>query len=135
MKVGLRDNQDFWAGVMLVAIGGVAMLIARSYPFGTSLRMGPGYFPIGGILALFGLYFLAKSFRSTERIEAGWSLRALVVVPLALVMFGVLMTYAGFVPALVVLIFGSALASKLTLGCLLVFIWGLGLPYQLFVDF
>jgi hypothetical protein len=150
MKVGLRDNQDFWAGVMLVVIGGTAVLIARSYPFGTSLRMGPGYFPtlLGGILVLFGLYFLAKSLRSTEKIEAGWSLRALVVIPAALVMFGVLMTYGGFVPALVVLIFGSALASKefnflevslltvgLTLGCIAVFIWGLGLPYQLFADF
>jgi hypothetical protein len=150
MKVGLRDNQDFWAGVMLVAVGGIAVLIARNYPFGTSLRMGPGYFPtlLGGILALFGLYFLAKSFRSTEKIEAGWSLRAFVVIPVALVMFGVLMTYAGFVPALVVLIFGSALASKefnlievslltigLTLGCIAVFIWGLGLPYQLFADY
>jgi hypothetical protein len=150
MKVGLRDNQDFWAGVMLIVTGVTAIVVARNYPFGTSLRMGPGYFPtvLGAILALFGLWFVAKAFRSTERIEPGWSLRALVVVPLSLVMFGILMTYAGFVPALIVLIFGSALASSefnllevslltagLTLGCLAVFIWGLGLPYQLFVEY
>ena len=87
-------------------------MIARNYPFGTSLRMGPGYFPtvLGGILALFGLWFLAKALRSTEKIEPGWSLRALIVIPLALVLFGVLMNHAGFMPALVVLIFGSALA-------------------------
>ena len=63
-------------------------------------------------------------------------------------LFGILMNYAGFVPALVVLIFGSALASDefnlievslltvgLTIGCVAVFIWGLGLPYPLFAEY
>ncbi len=150
MKAGLRDNQDFWSGVMLIAVGMTAVVIARNYPFGTSLRMGPGYFPtvLGSILSLFGLWFLAKAFRSTEKIEPGWSLRALVVIPVSLVLFGILMTHGGFVPALIVLIFGSALASTefnlievvlltvgLTIGCIAVFIWGLGLPYQLFAEF
>ena len=150
MKVGLRDNQDFWAGVMLIAIGVTALVIGRNYPFGTSLRMGPGYFPtvLGSILVLFGLWFVVKAFRSTETIEAGWSLRALIVIPISLVLFGVLMNHGGFVPALIVLIFGSALASTefnlfevvlltagLTLGCVAVFIWGLGLPYPLFAEF
>ena len=150
MKAGLRDNQDFWSGVMLIAVGVTALVIARNYPFGTSLRMGPGYFPIvlGSILALFGLWFIVKAFRSTEKIEQGWSLRALIVIPVSLVLFGILMTYGGFVPALIVLIFGSALASDefnllevvlltvgLTIGCIAVFIWGLGLPYPLFAEF
>lgn len=150
MKVGLRDNQDFWAGIMLIAVGMTAIVIGRNYPFGTALRMGPGYFPtvLSSILTLFGIYFLVKALRSTERIEAGWSLRALIVIPLALVLFGILMTHAGFVPALMVLIFGSALATTefklyevvlltlgLTLGCVAVFIWGLGLPYPLIADY
>jgi hypothetical protein len=150
MKVGLRDNQDFWAGVMLIAIGVTAVLIARNYPFGSSLRMGPGYFPtvLGSILTLFGLWLVVRAFRNTEKIEPGWSLRALIVIPVSLVLFGILMTYAGFVPALAVLIFGSALASTefnlvevllltvgLTFGCVVVFIWGLGLPYPLLMDF
>ena len=150
MKVELRDNQDFWAGVMLLAIGVVAIAVARGYPFGTALRMGPGYFPtvLGGVVALFGLWLVVRSFRSTERIGPGWSLRALVVIPVMIVLFGILMTYAGFVPALAVLIFGSALASSefklievtlltigLTFGCIVVFIWGLGLPYSLFAEF
>ena len=44
--------------LMLIAIGAAAMFIARNYPFGTALRMGPGYFPIvlGALLILFGLY-------------------------------------------------------------------------------
>jgi len=147
MKAGLRDNQDFWAGMFLIAVGAAAVLIARDYPFGTSLRMGPGYFPtlLGGILVAFGIALVVKGFRDSDRIEPGWSLRALIVIPLSLALFGVLMVHAGFVPALVVLIVGSSLASSefnllevtvltagLTLGCVAVFIWGLGLPYQLF---
>jgi hypothetical protein len=150
MKVGLRDNQDFWAGVMLLAVGVTAVTIARGYPFGTALRMGPGYFPtvLGSILILFGLWFVVRAFRSTETIEPGWSLRALVIIPLSFVLFGLMMTYAGFVPALAVLIFGASLASTefnlievllltagLTFGCVVVFIWGLGLPYPLFTQF
>jgi len=150
MKVALRDNQDFWAGVMLVAVGATALVLARNYPFGTSLRMGPGYFPsvLGSILCLFGLALMAKSLRSSDRLEAGWSLRSLIVIPVALVLFGLLMTHAGFIPALMVLIFGSALASDefkllevtlltigLTIGCVVVFIYGLGLPYPLLAEF
>ena len=75
--------------------------------------MGPGYFPtvLGGILILFGLYLVVAGLRSNEKIKGSWSLRAMIVLPLAFVLFGVLMTHAGFVPALLVLIFGSALAE------------------------
>ena len=50
--------------------------------------------------------------RSNEKIEGGWSLRALIVLPLSLVLFGLLMEHAGFVPALMVLIVGSAAAGS-----------------------
>ncbi len=112
--------------------------------------MGPGYFPtvLGGILILFGLYLVVAGLRSNEKIKGSWSLRAMIVLPLAFVLFGVLMTHAGFVPALLALIFGSALASPqfrlvevLLLSVVLIaisvalFVWGLGLPYQLLADF
>ena len=67
--------------------------------------------------------------------------------PLSLILFGVLMERAGFVPAMLVLIFGSATASTefkfvevllfslfLTAVCAAVFVYGLGLPYPLFAD-
>ncbi len=63
---------------------------------------------------------------------------------LSLVLFGVLIDRAGFVPALVVLIFGSAASGSefkltevalltvvLTVFAVALFIWGLGLPYPL----
>src|SRR6476469_5832711 len=113
MQVEIRNNRDFWAGVMLIVTGAAAVIVARDYSFGTALRMGPGYFPsvLGGLLVLFGLYLVASGLRSNEKIEGTWSLRALVVLPLSLVLFGVLMEHAGFIPALMVLIVGSAAAG------------------------
>jgi hypothetical protein len=150
MRLEFLENKDFWSGAMLIVAGAATMLIARHYSFGTSLRMGPGYFPtvLGGILVLFGLYLLLTGLRSSEKITGAWSLRAMIALPLAFVLFGVLMTYAGFVPALMVLIFGSALASPqfklvevavlsvaLTVLSVVLFVWGLGLPYPLIADF
>jgi putative tricarboxylic transport membrane protein len=148
MQFEIRKNRDVWCGVMLIGIGGLALFMARSYPMGTTLRMGPGYFPVllGALLILFGLYCIAAGLRNKEEIRGSWSLRGLIVLPLSLVLFGLLMTYAGFVPALIVLIFGSALAGNefkfvevlllsigLTAFSVVLFIWGLGLPYPLLV--
>jgi len=150
MNLEWRSSKDFWAGVMLLGIGLFAAGIARSYPFGTTFRMGPGYFPsvLGGILILFGVVIMAKGLRRPEQIAGAWSLRALLVLPVALILFGLLIDRAGFVPALAVLVFGSAaagpefhwgevllLTAGLTLLSVAVFIWGLGLPYQLFTLF
>jgi hypothetical protein len=150
MKIELRNNKDFWAGIMLIATGAASILIARDYPFGTTMRMGPGYFPsmLGGLLVLFGIYVTLIGLRSNVKIEAHCSLRALIVLPASLVAFGLLMNHAGFLPALAVLIFGSASAGRefnfvevLLLSVILtglsvaVFIWGLGLPYPLIKGF
>ena len=150
MKWELGKNKDFWAGMMLVAIGLAAMFIARDYRFGSALRMGPGFFPtlLGGILIAFGICILAAGLRSGEKIEGRLSLRALVGLPFSLVLFGVLMGKAGFLPALVALVFASAasgrefrflevllLTALLTVGSVALFIWGLGLPYPLIKGF
>jgi hypothetical protein len=132
---------------MLIGIGGGALIIARNYQFGSSLRMGPGYFPtvLGALLVMFGVYFVIQGMRSgAEKITGSWSLRALVIVPLSLVLFGLLIDRAGFVPALLALIVGSAAATSqskpievlafavfLTALCVIVFVWALGLPYEL----
>jgi len=150
MKPGLLENKDFWAGVFLIAVGAAAIIIARNYAFGTALRMGPGYFPsvLGGLLILFGLYTLAMGLRSSEQMVGSWSLRALIILPLALALFGVLIDRAGFIPAMLVLIVGSALAGSefrpvevilfavfLTALCTAVFVWALGLPYPLIAGY
>jgi hypothetical protein len=146
MNLSIRNNKDFWAGLMFFGTGAGAMFMARHYPFGTTLRMGPGYFHIGlsGILILFGIYVMIRGLLKNEQIQGNWSIRALIILPLSMVVFGVLMELAGFVPALAALVFISAASGRefkivevllLTafLGVLSVamFIWGLGLPYPL----
>ncbi len=145
-----RNSRDVWAGLMLIGTGAAAMLIARGYPAGTVLRMGPGYFPrvLGGLLILFGLVVLVRGVRRPEPIEGGFPLRPLVLLPLAIVGFAVLVEHAGFVPALVALGFGSAAAGRefrlvevvlltalLTALSVAVFVWALGLPYPLIQGF
>ena len=148
MKLALANNKDVWAGLLLIAIGAGAIFVARNYPFGTALRMGPGFFPVvlGGLLIVFGLAVLAIGLRKGESMAGPWSLRALIILPLSLILFGLLMEYAGFVPAMLVLIVGSATASTefrflevllfaagLTALSVAVFVWALGLPYPLIV--
>ena len=150
MNIALRNNKDFWAGIMLMAFGAASIFIARGYPFGSTMRMGPGYFPsvLGAILVLFGVYVMIVGLRKGEKIAVRCSLRALIVLPLSLIAFGVLMTHAGFIPAMAALIFGSAAAGRefkvvevLLLTVLLtglsvaIFSWGLGLPYPLIKGF
>jgi hypothetical protein len=148
--VEARGRQDVWAGLLLTATGVAALVFARGYPAGTVLRMGPGYFPriLGGILVLFGLYVAITGLRRGGTIPPGWSPRALVLVPLSVVLFGVLVERAGFVPALAALVVVSAAAGRefrlgeavllttlLTALSVVVFVWGLGLPYPLFKGF
>ena len=150
MKLELLKSKDFWAGLMLIAIGAAAMIISRDYRFGSALRMGPGFFPtiLGGILIVFGVWIMAAGLHGSEKIQERVSLRALILLPLSLVLFGELMQYAGFIPALVALVFVSAASGRefkvvevllltvvLTAASVALFIWGLGLPYPLIKGF
>ncbi len=49
---GLPDTEtedsgltELLAGLMFIAIGGLALFLGRDYPIGTALDMGPGYIP------------------------------------------------------------------------------------------
>ncbi|GHU27139.1 hypothetical protein AGMMS50256_06250 [Betaproteobacteria bacterium] len=140
-------SKDFWSGVMFMATGGVAIGIARDYPLGSSLGMGPGYFPIalGGVLICLGAIITFRGSRHIDRIEWNWDMRALLILPTVVIAFGLLIGRVGLVPSLAVVIVGSAAAfSKfpwyeillLTLGLVFllvsIFVWGLGLPHTLF---
>ena len=151
MKTKLTRNKDFWAGLMFAGTGAGAMFVARTYPVGTTLRMGPGYFPslLGLILICFGLYIMVRGLRKAEMIKGHWSIRALIILPLSVVVFGVLMELAGFIPALASpgssyrpCPAGSSSSRRsccspscLTVLSVSLFIWGLGLPYPLIKGF
>ena len=150
-KLKVKSPEDFWSGLIFIGIGILAMYLSRDYPMGSALRMGPGYFPtwLGGIMAGFGVIITFLSFKMELQApeEIPWSFRPWIVLSASLVVFGLLMDYveAGFVPALVVLIIGCALAHKdvhwfeTILVCIFgilsfvgLFIYVIGLPYRLF---
>lgn len=153
MRLKIKSVQDFWCGVLFTVLGVLAMYLARDYEMGTALRMGPGYFPtwLGGILIGFGLVIGALSFRIVGEADEGlrlanWAWRPWLVLTATLALFASLMEAGvGFVPSLLVLIIGCALAHKdvhwretlllsvvVTAGAVAIFTYGLGMPYPLF---
>jgi hypothetical protein len=147
VRSDLRSNKDFLAGLLFVAIGGLALIIARDYPMGDAARMGPGYFPtvLGGILCVFGAYVMVRGIRSGEKMKGTWGWKPLALITLSIVLFGFLVDRVGLVPALAALIFASALAGpefrvkEVSVLALLmavvavgIFIYGLKLPYRVF---
>jgi hypothetical protein len=146
MKFDWRNNRDFFAGLLYIFTGALGIFIAMDYPFGSALRMGPGYFPrvLGGIMIVFGIAVLLMGIKNNEKIKGFWSIRALIILPISAVVFGMLMELAGFIPALAALIPVAASSGRefkwleivlLTIGLIIIsvltFIWGLGLPYPL----
>lgn len=142
----LRSQRDFGAGLMFIGFGVAAILIARDYPMGTAMRMGPGYFPtyLGVLMIVIGAVMTGRGFRvEGERIgQVGW--RPLLWLAAAFAAFGLLIEGAGFVFALLALIVASSLAGRdtrplelmvlilvLIAGSIGLFIYGLELPYRL----
>ncbi|HWR59278.1 MAG TPA: tripartite tricarboxylate transporter TctB family protein, partial [Thermodesulfovibrionales bacterium] len=58
------NPKDFWSGIIYVAFGVAAIIIARDYKMGTALKMGPAYFPtvISVFLITVGIISIVRSF-------------------------------------------------------------------------
>jgi Tripartite tricarboxylate transporter TctB family len=148
--VSIRAPKDFWAGVMFIAFAAVALYVSRNYSLGTAVRMGPGYFPIllGGVLALVGAILVVRSLVIAGDPIGHVQVLPLVVVAVAVVLFGVLLPRLGLAITLPLVIAVAALASVqsrrwevlilalvLTVFSALVFIYGLRLPIPLWPAF
>jgi hypothetical protein len=143
----IKNPKDFWTGLLYVAFGAFALWIARDYPIGSAGRMGPGYFPtaLSAILMGLGTYIFVKGLTREGAPLGRFAWRAAFLVIGATGVFGFLLERAGLVVALLVLIFGSALASVkfrlewksamlalgLVLFCVVVFVKGLGVSMPL----
>ena len=110
----ITSQEDFWSGVMFIGFGIAAIVIARDYPMGSAMRMGPGYFPtlIGGGLIFLGAVIAATGFRIKGEGIAPFPWRAIVLLSAAFGFFAWSMTTLGFVPALAGLIVLSSLSSR-----------------------
>jgi hypothetical protein len=143
----IRSPRDFWAGVLYIAFGGAAVLMARDYGMGSGARMGPAYFPtvLGSLLFLIGAASIARSFVVRGEPVGAIAWKGLILVTAGTVLFGALLRPAGMIAAIAVLVLVSAAASAkfrlewkalalmvlLIAFCALVFVRGLGMNVPL----
>jgi len=142
--IRIRSPKDFCAGLLFIAVGAAAIVIASAYPLGTAARMGPGYFPrmLGILLIGLGALLAFRGARLAGAPLGVWKWRPLVTVLGSVVLFGAMVTHAGLVLSTVVLIVlassasrefrpREALVSGLLLSALAVGVFVIGLNLQL----
>lgn len=145
MAERVRGLQDFFAGVLFLCFGVAALYLAQDYPFGSAMRMGPGYFPtiLGGILALLGLVILGKGLLVPGPGVGTFAWLPLLLVLSSVALFAVTVERAGILAAVALVVGVSALPSgqfrwhevliliaamaALAVG---LFTYGLGLPFK-----
>ena len=143
MRASIRNPQDFWAGVIFVVVGLAAVVLGRDHPMGTTMRMGPAYFPtvLGLLLALIGLALLLRALVLAGLPVGQFTFGKPAFVLGSNVLFGLLLRPLGLVVAVVALVLVSAYASEkfrwpaalalaagLAIGSAIAFVRLLGLP-------
>lgn len=110
-------NKDFLAGLVFLAFGLAAMVIAdRDFPMGTLAHMGPGNFPaaLGVVLALFGVFLAARGLGWAKKADAPvhWDWRPVGCIVGAMVAFGFVLPRFGLIAALVAMFLIAAFAGR-----------------------
>jgi hypothetical protein len=109
----IRQPKDFWSGVMFLAFGGAACILGLDYAMGTASRMGPGYFPrvLGLLLSAFGAILVLRSFRGQGAPLSFPTLKPLLVLLVAVIVFGLTVTRLGLVLSTILLVVIASFAS------------------------
>jgi hypothetical protein len=146
----IKNAKDFWAGLMFLAVGLGFVLVARNYSMGTAVRMGPAYFPtvLGGILAVLGATIFLRSFVIHAEKVGAFHLKPLVIVLVAIILFALTLKPLGLVIATLIVVGIGAFASHefswkativlaviLAAFAVVVFYYGLGLPFNIWPEF
>jgi len=148
---GFLKNKDLLAGLMFIVVGVVFFIGAYNYQMGTAARMGPGWFPrvLGGIMAVLGVVIAGIGLKNQAQWAAtegiGWTWKPVIILTLAVVLFGAALQPLGMIIAIVLLTFISGVAAHdknyrelaiitviMCLFCAAVFVWGLKLQMKLF---
>jgi putative tricarboxylic transport membrane protein len=143
----ITSPEDFWAGLMFIGFGVLAIVVAQDYPIGSAMRMGPGYFPtaIGACLAAIGAVVAVSGFKQKGEGIGRFPWRAILLLSAGFAAFAWGIDEFGFLASLTVLILLAAVSGKeyrwhevlietivLLAGCWALFIYGLGLAFPLF---
>jgi hypothetical protein len=139
----IKSPQDFGSAIVFLLMGLVGLYFGRDLNYGSAAHMGPGYFPsilswlIIGIGIVVGLMSLSSEGPPIEAPQ----FRPLLFVLLSVIVFGYLMSYVGLAITGVVMTLIAAFARRevklfeslllgigLSIGCVLIFAYGLGQP-------
>jgi len=147
VRLKITNQQNFYSGLMFIAFGLLAIIVARDYPMGSAMRMGPGYFPtyLGALLIIVGSVVSLQALRTAGERVTPFAWKPMILLTLAFCTFGWGIDHVGFIPALVCVIVMSALAGNafrireaipltvvLIAIAVVIFIYGIELPFQLF---
>jgi hypothetical protein len=114
-----RIKRDYYAGGLMLLLGVGAAVTGAGYKFGSLARMGPGFMPVmlGIVLAFLGILIAGTALGSSEDDGKrflpdnpqwfGWF--CIIAGP---VLFIILGTYGGMVPAVFACVFVCALGDK-----------------------
>jgi hypothetical protein len=142
-RPSVRSTKDLWSGLIFIAVGLGGIAIARDYPMGRALKMGPAFFPtiLAALLVLIGALVLVRAFAIEGTGARDWAFRGAPIVLGGMVVFAMLLRGVGLALSIVVLVVVSAAASIrfrlsaaailavcLAAFCSLVFVVALGLP-------
>ena len=147
-----KNREDFWSGIAFAAAGAGFAIGAMNYSMGSSVRPGPGYFPLGlgVLLAVLGGAITFKSLitASTEAPMSPIRWRPLLIVVAAIMVFGLALPRLGMALTLPLLVIVISTASDqfrwrevllnalvLTAGSWAVFIKGLQLTIPVWPAF
>ena len=157
----IKSQKDFFAGLMFCTAGAAFGIGATTYSVGEGARMGPGYFPLmlGIVLALLGVFVLFQSLvvetEDGQRIGR-WAWKPLGFIIGANLAFGVLLgglptvgvpamglSVAIYALTIISSLAGNefawkgvlALATVLSVGSYVTFIWLLKLQIQVWPSF
>jgi len=153
LRVKIKSQRDFVAGLLFVIVGVVFAVGAMNYTFGTSAKPGPGYFPLllGVVLCALGAVVLFTAL--TIESEGGQPIGRIAWRPLlficgSIVLFGFALPRLGMAVTLPLLIIVSSFAGDefhwrdvlincvvLTVGSWAIFILGLKLIIPLWPTF
>ncbi len=141
------NTADASAGILFILVGLVFAIQSLGMEIGTSLRMGPGYFPLvlAALLVLLGGIIVISAFKSVAEEMSAHAWRGMLFILPAPIFFGLTVRGLGFVPSIFITTLIAALASlkmkagpalllaaAVTVFCTLVFSYALGLPFRRF---
>jgi hypothetical protein len=109
----IRNPQDFWAGVLFLAVGIAAAWYGRVYTFGTATKMGPGYLPtvLSWGLAGLGAFLLIRALFDNGAPLEHSRVRPQLFILAAILVFAFTIERFGLVIAVVASTVVAALAS------------------------